>query len=864
MRLSVLVTAVSLSVIGLAVADDVRAAVKRETNIPAQQLGSALQALAKDRNFQVVYVSEEVNDRRTAGVVGEFTPEEALQRLLEGTGLTYRFVDEKTVAIEPIKPAATGKQPHPRTSETPQPNADDNTEKSNRSGLRLAQTDRETSAGAAPITTNGSGAAGQTPASGQLEEIVVTAQKRTERIQDVPLSVNALSVDRLANYGATQLSDYAATIPGLQVDGAGAPGFQTVTLRGITTGNLFGSMTAAIYVDGIPTGSSSSYAYGASFGLDLLPYDLDRVEVLKGPQGTLYGASSMGGLLKYVLSTPDLHKNSFRAGADVSSVDGGSGAGYGFRGYANFAVIPGELGVSVSAAHTHIPGFIANVVDGTHAINDGTQDSARAALLWRPDERLSVKLSALMNQSDFNSLAEVPLTAAGQPVYGNFTTRLFDPAGLKTRTMLYSADIGYDFGWATLTSVTGYSHADNEWFSDATVYPFFASTGDRVPAKDAPGLRKFSQEVRLASPEHQPFQWVLGGFYTNEHAALYEHIQALDSVTGQPDPTYDPFDNILRSSRFQESAIFGNATYELSSSWDVNAGIRYSHNKQTVETVGLGTNGTGGYLFGGTPSFSTPVYNSSESVFTYSGSTRYHFSPDAMIYARVATGYRPGGSNAGVAGAPNTFSADTLVNYELGMKSELLDKRLLLNVDAFYIDWHNIQLGQYTSAHLIYTGNAATAVSDGVELSTEYALTSELRLGANVVYDNARLTANAPGVGGSDGDRLPLSAQWSGAVTGDWTHPLVGSYALTAGFVWRYVGDRNADFPDHLIAGDGNYLHLASYDTLDLSLGVRNDRLTVRLYGKNVTNEYAYLRYYAPLATVLQPRTVGLSVDVSL
>jgi len=868
MRLSVEVTVLSLSIVGISAAQHADAAMTRKpTNIPAQPLGAALEVLAKERDLQVIYRSDLVGGLQTAGAVGVFTPEQALGKLLAGTGLTYRYLNETTVTIAPVATGLPTAAPAAGSTTPPSLPADNGNQKGGGSfwdRFLLAQATPGQTANSASREKSIEQAPETKPV--QIEEIIVTAQKKAENIQNVPLAVSTISSETFSKFNYTQLSDFAATIPGLQVESGGAPGYMTITLRGITTGNLYGSTTTAMYVDDVPVGPSASYAYGASYdGIDLLPYDLDHVEVLRGPQGTLYGASSMGGLVKYVLSTPDLTKNSFRGGADLSGIDGGSGTGYGFRAYANVAPIPNELAISVSGAHTYTPGFITNVADGQKGINHGTQDGARAALFWQPSDQLSLRLTALINHSDFDFIGEIPLTLSGQPSVGPLAARWLSPTALKVQDRLYSANITYEFAWATLTAVTGYFDANSDAPTDATIYPFFSTVlGILAPSVDELNLKKFSQELRLSSPANKKVQWTLGGFFTREQAALFENIHALNPATGQVNPQYEPIDDVRRPSTFKEAAAYANATYEFTQHWDISAGVRYSHNAQSVSTYGVGANGSGGYLFGGvaTP-FSTPVFRSSDSTTTYSISSRYHFQPNAMVYARVATGYRPGGSNSGVPGAPPTFEPDTLTNYELGVKSELLDKRILINADAFYIDWQKIQLGEYTPSHLIFTGNAATAVSYGVELTTQYALTPGLRFGVNAVYDNAKLTGDAPAVGGADGNRLPLSPQWSGAVSVDWNHPVTAAYSLTTGVIWRYVGDRITDFPGGGgIPGGSNYLHLPSYNTADLSAGVTNGTWTARLFGRNVTNETAYLRYYAPLAGVMEPRVVGLSVDV--
>lgn len=695
-------------------------------------------------------------------------------------------------------------------------------------------------------------ASGADGASGN--EIIVTAQKRSENIQNVPLTVQALSAQTLTNLGAKQLSDYAATIPGLQVDTGGAPGIQTITIRGISTGNLGGSSTTAVYVDDVPIGSSSPYAYGASFGLDVMPYDLSRVEVLEGPQGTLYGASSMGGLLKYVLNTPDLSRSSFRLGGDLSSIDHGSRLGTSERGYANVVLVPGELAVSVSGAHSYVPGYIDNVFTGRKNVNDGTQNSVRAALYWEPNKRLSVKLSALYNASDFNDVAIIEVNPNGTPTYGSFNERGLTGRPAKARTTLLSGNVSYDFGGVKLTSVTGYSDVNNRP-TQSLSNAFFNSLGIEAYFYDALPVKKFTQELRLGSSvDNARFQWSVGGFYTHEKAQLNEYGLPLDLVDAQPNPTYTPLDSISRQSLFREEAAFANATYKIIPAWDVSAGVRYSHNEQSVATKGTGEGGSQGYVFGNATA--SPRFVSSESVTTYSVSSQYHFNRDVMAYVRVATGYRPGGSNAGVPGAPATFTSDTLTNYEVGVKSELFDRRLLFNFDLFYIDWKDIQLGAYTSTNLVYTGNAGAAKSKGFELTTRFAATPEISIGANAVYNDAKLSTDAPAVGGAKGDRLPLSAKWNLSATAAWTHSIGNERKISASATWRYTSDRYADFPL-----GGNFFRFKSYNALDLSLGYDQARWSVRLFARNVTNETAYLRYNATYATVLQPRTIGLGLD---
>ena len=284
MRIAIAAAVTCLATIGTTATAQVDAAIRKHTEIPAESLDLALRTLAKDRGFQLVYLTQNVEALKTRGAIGDFTVEEALKTLLNDSSLEYKFVDDNTVSIFP----------KPNTTSSLSKDGADNAAKEGKTDssgtFRLAQ---------AP--TGVSGQIGQevnaTQGSVALEEVIVTAQKRTERLQDVPVSVSTVSGQTLEAIHATSLADYAAYVPSLQVISfQGQPGQINLALRGVTTGSTAANQTVAIYVDDVPVGSSSIYAGGGSGGIDLLPYDVERIEVLEGPQGTLYGASALGGL----------------------------------------------------------------------------------------------------------------------------------------------------------------------------------------------------------------------------------------------------------------------------------------------------------------------------------------------------------------------------------------------------------------------------------------------------------------------------------------------------------------------------------------------------------------------------------------
>jgi outer membrane receptor protein involved in Fe transport len=815
-------------------------------NVSADNAAVAIQSFGQQSGLQIVASAQDLEGKRLNPVSGELRTDTAIRTLLAGTGLEPQYVGARSVAIV-NKDAATRSQP-----------SDARKEGDTAPGtFRLAQ---------APV--GGVAAVASTPNTGTadtavLQDVVVTAQKRSERLQDVPVAVTAVSGEALEAVHATSLADYAAYIPSLQVISfLGQPGQVSLALRGITTGSTAANQSVAIYVDDVPVGSSSIYAGGGSSGIDMLPYDVERIEVLEGPQGTLYGASALGGLLKYVTKDPDLTQTQFRAGVDGTGIYNGTKAGYGARASANVPLITDELAFSLSASHVYTPGYIDNIPSGTRSFNSGVQDAIRAALLWAPSSRLSLEFSAIYNRSPFNGTGAVSVNSApDQPVLGRYDNTDVEPDSNNVSTQIYGVRVRYDMGWSALTSVTSYSRMTS--FSEADgssiFYPFF---GVYAPFTTRSDVKKFTQEIRLASPSQQSLEWVTGVFFTGENATAGQTGLALVPGTNEPDPDFNPLIVTDEPSHFREAAVFGNATYHFTPAWDVSAGLRYSHNQQSVAESAYGS------LFGAPASdpVVTPFPDVSQNKTTWSVSSSYHLTPDQMLYARIATGYRPGGANKIAPDAPPTFGPDTTLNYEIGLKSEWLEKRVLFNLTGFYIDWQDTQVTGVTPLYLTYISNAGAAKSKGAELTTSFVPVSGLTLGLNATYTDAYLTVDAPALGGLAGDPLPSIPKMSGSLTLDYEHSLGSDLKGEFSAVWRYVGARNTAFPgDPTVSG--NY-HLPSYATLDLSAGVSRAAWTARLYARNVTNRYTYLFIVPPggeespsANVILQPRTYGLSVD---
>ncbi|HUD93644.1 TonB-dependent receptor [Sphingobium sp.] len=685
------------------------------------------------------------------------------------------------------------------------------------------------------------------------QEIVVTAQKRTERLKDVPAAITALTSESLQERVASKLDDYVARIPGLVVSQAGgASGATQLSIRGITTG-AGGNPTVGVYIDESPFGASTGY--GAYTVPDLDPQDLARVEVLRGPQGTLYGAGSLGGLLKYVTADPDPTRFFGRVQVDGSTVDGG-GRGYGMRAAANVPLSE-TVALRVSGYNRRDPGFIDNVQTGEKDINATRYYGGRAALAWQLNDDWKIRASALYQHYSGSPPIVDYDSMTFQPSYGELKqSRAPDTTNVRQNIGAYSLLVEGDLGFATLTSASTYNHQTMRFNLDYS--PLLSP--QLAPAFGIPTLGfkntapvsvdKYTQELRLSSPTSDSLSWQLGAFYTHEKQKAFSQILSIDRETGAPITGLPDIGSVAGHYKFAEVALFGDATYHFSSAFDITAGLRYSKNKQRVRNVNTG-------LLFGTTVFETP---SKDDALTFLVSSSYHIDKDTMIFARVASGYRPGGPNATYPGAPPTYGPDKVTDYELGLKSDLFDRKLSLELSGFWIDWRDIQIQRVTLGS--YVDNGPSAVSRGFEASGTVRPARGLEIYGNIAYTDAHLTEDLPtgSALGISGDRLPLTPRWGGAAGATYTVPLSGDWNGDLGIDWRHVGWRAGAFPN---AGQVRF-HLPSYDTVDLRAGVSNDRWTFTLYAKNLGDVRGLstdvnLGAGMTSVSVIQPRTFGVS-----
>jgi outer membrane receptor protein involved in Fe transport len=804
---------------------------KVDFDIPAQSLSAALIQFSHQTKIQII-VSDNISEQTTQGIAGLHTIREALKQLLGVIGLGYRVVGDSSITI--VKDTkATRSTPGDAGTQT----AAASYEKSTAAESQDSATDKAV-----------------------LEEVVVTANKRSERLADVPMSAVVLSGQKLTESQANTLQDIVNRVPGLQLV-SDSPIDNLLIIRGISTGLGAINSSVATYVDEVPYTSEGPFADSANLAPNLDTYDLARVEVLRGPQGTLYGANALGGLLKYVTNAPDPTQFSASFLTGVSDVEHG-GVGYEEHGMVNLP-ISDTLALRIVANDNRFPGYIDDPSRDQSQINSVDRYGGRASLLWQAAPSVSVRLTAQYQNLEAHDTGDVDVYPGSlKPIFGDLTQEKVIAQPQRVENEIYNATINWDLDLATLTSSTSYTKAsptstfDYTWALGSSVSSVLGATYGAALTTSEP-VHSFTQELRLAWRKDQQWDWMIGGYFTDEGAHEIQATTPIDLNTGRL--LYDLQSSLGIydiTSTYREFAAFGDVNYRITPALEVGVGGRYSLEKQSYQQINNGP-------LTGTDDFTT---HSDQDAATYSADAKYKFDPKAIVYVRVASGFVPGGPNDVVPGSPlpETFHSSTTINYEAGVKGAAMDGRLNYDFDVFDVEWKDIQL---TAAigDLYATTNGGAAHSRGVEGAVSYVLTKGLSLSANAAYTDARLTQPTPAsVGGNAGDRLPESPFFSSTLSASYEHSLSSMIVGFGGVDWHHTGDRISEFevgaPRQTLPG---------YSMADLRAGVRVKTYELTLYVKNAGDARAISEVSAETvngisaysASLVAPRTVGLTLS---
>ena len=722
-----------------------------------------------------------------------------------------------------------------------------------------------------------------------LEEIIVTAQKREQALADIPMSITVLTGDALERQQADNFQDLVAMIPGFSLT-TSQRGATRITLRGINTGGV--ASTVGVYVDDVPFGSSTGLANGAILSGDFDTFDLARVEVLRGPQGTLYGASSLGGVLKYVPNAPSTEgfEAAVRVGAESVK---GADTGFAFTGVVNMP-LSDTLAVRLSGFNRSDEGFIDSignnpvygflepdfvVIEGTKVasgLNSLDTTGGRLSLLFAPSDDFSVNITAMTQEIESGA----PDTVDGDPatlseLYGGNVQSRYQDAFSEFEYRVLSADVEWDLGGMTLESITSDSSFEQEFQQDAAIASGFVGGLTSLSAylhyalgiplsavvPQVTSTDKVTQEFRLVSDESDDFEWMVGAYYTEEDSLISQEIVLVTPGTETPAGLPGTFADL--TSNYEELAFFANGTWHISSEFELSVGARTSSNDQTATQV------TSGLL----TSPSDWTIDSDESPFTWSVSPRYQVSENTSVYGRIATGFRPGGPNVVPPDAPSdtprTYDSDSLTSYEVGLKTTSEDGKFSFDVAAYLLDWEDVQLYIVSNGYGV-NANGSTAKSKGLEFAAGYYPRDGLRLGFNGAYTDAYLTADTDPtlVGGVNGDPLPFVPEWSFGADADYEWSLDSDKTAYVGGNLSYIGDRPAGFDNR--DSNGGIRDADAYTTLGLRAGIATDKWSVEVYGKNVTDEMGITSIGAGdegvtgrvNLGVIRPRTFGVNVGV--
>jgi iron complex outermembrane recepter protein len=754
----------------------------------------------------------------------------------------------------------------------------------------------------------------------QLQEVIVTAQKRVSTVQETPISITAITGESLQERGITDLATIVQSVPGVSMRQSG-PGQTELEMRGMTSGGG-NSSTVGFYLDDTPLTAPAS-AQNGKVVIDPNLYDLNRIEVLRGPQGTLYGSGSMGGTIKLIPNAPN--PGAFDASGQVilSGTDGG-GFNHGENAMVNLPLINDTLAVRIVGSQEHLSGWINRVViengqfpaplngglgvpateRGNVAaapvaatykdVNDEDLSAVRIALLWKPMDRLTITPSFMFQEITQDGLSAIDSNPGTLNNYQPFNA----PEPFLDRIEIGSLNAQFHFDFADLSSTTSYWTRDEELRQDgaeevATVlipdfgyFPLYANNNGGNPQQPGVGpnsptslendsSKQISEELRLTSNGDTKFKWLAGYFYQS-----FESDFDLWVLTPEAAPVFGTTNGFtqIQPTKIVQNSFFGELSYSFLPELTATAGLRryaYSGTVNTAQSGWLAASGSDTVYY-----FHTDERNQG---LLPKVNLAYQPDKDLMVYATAAKGFRPGGGNQpiptehqlgqqclqdlqalGLNSAPLGFEPDSVWSYELGEKFRNADGRVTLNSAAYFENWEHVQTNIPLACGYPFTGNSGDAHIYGAEVELDTLLAPGLILALNSGWSHARYVAGVvPGT--TIDDRVQSVPDWTGAASLSFRHGISDTIHFISRVDYTYMGSRIDATPQP------NYL--PSYDLTNIRAGVENDHWTAVLFVDNVANKLAKLSNTPAInvgvatftrTAVAQPLTFGVDVSYRL
>lgn len=695
-----------------------------------------------------------------------------------------------------------------------------------------------------------------TPAAHQdIEKILVTATKRTEDIRDVAGTVDAMSQEQLETLSAQSLTDYITHVPGASFNNL-IPGVSEVVLRGMatTTYHEQNQTTTGYYLNQIPL-SEPGWPIVIP---DVDTFDLQRVEVLRGPQGTLFGSSSLGGMINYVANEASTDGVEAAVETGLTSIAHSHDIGYSVKGMLNLPLTDNFAARIVASRHKRA-GYLDNVGTGHHDANKSFTDGGRLSLVWTPTTGTRLSWLSMIQEIDTKDQSYI---TEGYDRYSLI------PERTKPKVSLHSLQLEQELGFATLTVMGSYSDKDADNTLDYTgAYGQGFLGTDYIPTTGDYATDSYNGEIRLTSPDDQSFRWLVGAMYSHndermvdqDHAPgavdyINEHPEIYGADMGEELAGGDLLYDYHVHQKFKEKALYGEVNYDFLPQWTLTLGGRYFKTSNYSE---LRNNSKIGFA----QSFDYDEHNT-DTGFTPKVSLRYKPSDTLMVYALYSEGYRVGGANAMPSTAdfdtPLTYDNDSDKNYEIGVRSDWFDHGLSIDATAYRIDWDDIQVQMSRGDGFSYTTNAGGARNQGLELTATVRPTRSLKWQSNVTYLDSELTSDLPSSSSTiaAGSRLPGAAKWSinNSLTWDLSLPYSPRIILSQHYVDNAPVAWNSD------------MESGGYTTYNLKSSLLVGDYEVNFYINNLTDKYGVVA--SPYVgangyrstTILQPRTVGINL----
>ncbi len=747
----------------------------------------------------------------------------------------------------------------------------------------------------------------QTPTA-DLDAVIVTARKREETLLDIPQEIQAISQQQLERANLDSVKEFARFVPSLSYN-AVVPGRGTIYFRGVAddSSSFIADASAAIYLDEQPLTQSALQP-------EIRLIDIERIEALPGPQGTLYGSSSQAGTLRYITNKPDPTGYSTDVAVDAYSLDKGD-EGYEVSGVVNIPLSE-TAAIRVVGFTARDAGFIDNVLATSFGggfdnsafveddINDVEYTGGRVAVRWFPNENWTVDGSVVYQKMDANSYSEADVFVEGYNQHPELEGRelsvvRFQDESREDEWTQLALTLQGDIGPVQLTSATSYFTRRIDYFQDNTDYTFYLTNSfganyavyDLGPDpfglgwRDGPYVDRFAQEFRLQGSTEK-LTWISGLFYekVEEGFSFFTRIADFEETTAfltrqayydlEPGSTDNAFYHSKNDQVTEQFAAFGEVTYSPNEDWSFTAGLRWFDHKRTRDYFTQQPNGR----------FSSNLGTAEDSTsdITKKLSVQYNINENAMVYALYSDGFRAGGRNVVRPGTvlPADYDPDFLDNYELGFKSRWAGGKYTLNLTAFRMEWNDYQIEVTDPGPLfaVLVANVGDAEIDGITLDFSAFVWDSLDIGLNLQLLDPKTKANAPILGLLPGERLPFSSKEKGAIWAEYTFPAeIAGGNIYARLQWTYTGNSLNGLPTPILDDDGNIEEIRdptlqpAYQLTDFKIGLAADDWEVYAYVDNIFNERAvYFDQFTEVGlllnnqvTVNDPRAWGIGFSKS-